>query len=99
MQTLINPIQSSVTWIKNNPIQTTVNVSAVLFIVFVILAIISYFKVNDAKKEGKEAAKGWVELNTASYIIFSIIALIIMIIACSQSSFNCLFIFLLFNNR
>jgi len=87
------------TWIKNNPIQTTVNVSAVLFIVFVILAIVSYFKVNDAKQQGKDAPKGWVQLNTASYIIFSLIAFIIMCIACSQSSINCLFIFLLFNNR
>lgn len=47
------------TWIKTNPIQTTVNVSAVLFIIFVILAIFSYFKVADAKKKGKEADKGW----------------------------------------
>jgi len=84
------------TWIKTNPIQTTVNVSAVLFIIFVILAIISYFKVADAKKKDKEADKGWVQFNTASYVIFSIIAFIIMCIACSQSSWNCLFIFLLY---
>ena len=87
------------TWVKNNPIQTTVNVSAILFIIFVILAIVSYFKVNDAKKQGKEADKRWVQFNTASYVIFAIIAFIIMVIACSQSSFNCLFIFLLFNSR
>jgi hypothetical protein len=99
MQTLINPIQSSVTWIKNNPIQTTVNVSGTLFIIFVILSIVSYFKVTDAKKQGKEADKGWVQLNTASYIIFSIIALIVMIIACFNSSFNCFFLFLFLQNR
>lgn len=90
---------ATVNWIKENPIQTTVNVSGTLFIIFVILAIVSYFKVTDAKKQGKEAAKGWVQLNTASYIIFSIIALTIMIIGCFNSSFNCFFLFLFLNNR
>jgi L-asparagine transporter-like permease len=90
---------ATVDWVKNNPIQTTVNVSGTLFIIFVILAIVSYFKVSDAKKQGKEADKRWVQFNTASYIIFSIIAFIIMMIACFNSSFNCFFIFLLFNNR
>jgi hypothetical protein len=90
---------ATVDWVKNNPIQTTVNVSGILFIIFVILAIVSYFKVSDAKKQGKEADKGWVQLNTASYVVFSIIALIIMMIACSRSSINCFFLFLLFQNR
>ena len=99
MHTLVNSIQTNVNWVKNNPIQTTVNVSGVLFIIFVILAIVSYFKVSDAKKQGKEADKGWVQLNTASYVIFSIIALIVMIIACYNSSFNCFFIFLFLQNR
>jgi hypothetical protein len=87
------------TWIRNNPLQTTANISLFLFIIFVILAIISYFKVSDAKKTGKEASKEWVGINTASYVIFAIIALILMMWACSQSSFSCLAIYLLFNNK
>jgi len=87
------------TWIRNNPLQTTANVSLGLFVIFVILAIISSFKVADAKKAGKEADKGWVGINTAAYVMLAIIAFIFMMWACSQSSFSCLAIFLLFNNR
>ena len=49
------------TWIRNNPLYTTANISFFLFIIFVILVIISYFKVSDAKKTGKQASKEWVE--------------------------------------
>jgi len=87
------------TWIRNNPLQTTANVSLLLFVIFVILAIISSFKVDAAKKAGKEADKGWVGINTTAYVMLAIIAFICMIIVCSQSSFSCLAIFLLFNNR
>jgi len=87
------------TWIRNNPLQTTANISLLLFIIFVILAIISYFKVADAKKTGKQASKEWVGINTASYVMFAIVAFIFMIWACSQSSFSCLAIFFLFNNK
>ena len=87
------------TWIRNNPLQTTANVSFLLFVIFVILAIISSFKVADAKKAGKDADKGWVGINTTAYVMLAIIAFIFMVYACSQSSFSCLAIFLLFNNR
>jgi L-asparagine transporter-like permease len=87
------------TWIRNNPYQTTANVSGLLFLIFIILAIISYFKVSDAKKTGKEASKEWVRINTASYVLLAIIAFIFMVYACSQSSFSCLAFFLLFGSR
>lgn len=87
------------TWIRNNPLQTTANVSLVLFVTFVILAIISSFKVADAKKAGKDAGKGWVGINTTAYVMLAIIAFVFMVYACSQSSFSCLAIFFLFNSR
>jgi hypothetical protein len=87
------------TWIRNNPLQTTANVSLLLFVIFVILAIISSFKVADAKKAGKEADKGWVGINTTAYVMLAIIAFIFMVYACSQSTFNCLIIFAFMNSR
>jgi hypothetical protein len=87
------------TWIRNNPLQTTANVSLVLFVTFVILAIISSFKVADAKKSGKDAGKGWVGINTASYVLLAIIAFAFMVYACSQSTFSCLIIFTFLNTR
>ena len=87
------------TWIRNNPYQTTANVSGLFFLIFVILAIISSFKVSDAKKSGKEASKEWVGINTASYVLLAIIAFIFMVYACSQSTFSCLIFFTFLNTR
>ena len=87
------------TWIRNNPLQTTANVSLLLFVIFVILAIISTFKVDAAKKAGKDAGKGWVGINTTAYVMLAIIAFSFMVYACSQSTFNCLIIFTFMNSR
>ena len=87
------------TWIRNNPLQTTANVSLLLFVIFVILAIISAFKVEVDKKNNRETSKEWLRINTAAYVMLAIIAFIFMIWACSQSSFSCLAIFFLMNSR
>jgi hypothetical protein len=80
---------------KNTLLKITINGSVVLFFVFIILAIVSYFKVSDAKKTGKEISKSWIQFNTASYIILAIITFLVIAVSCG-SSFQCFTLFFIF---
>jgi hypothetical protein len=83
---VVNPI----TWIQENPAEGTVAIFGSLFVIFVMLAIVAQMKVSAAQKEGRVADKTWVNINVASYVIFAIIALTIMIWSCSRSRISCM---------
>lgn len=81
----VNPI----VWIRNNPTEGMIAISASLFIVFIILGVVAHLKVSAAQKTGKVADKTWVNINVASYSVLAIIAFLFMVWACTRGDFSC----------
>jgi uncharacterized membrane protein len=81
----------------DNPNATFASFVFLTFIIFIILLVISKNRISNATAKDEKPSQTWRNIEITSYVFIILCAIIFMIYACGNSSFNCFFIFSAFN--
>jgi len=81
----------------NNPKATFASFVFLTFIISIVLLVISNKKISSALANNEKPSPTWRYIEISSYVWIIFCAIVFMVYACGNSSFNCFFIFSAFN--